>query len=79
MSVQELICDYVKPTSSKLAGHVKLCNLSDCLDDTAVQKTRRVQCHCDSVAYNADHLPFGEGINWNRYFKILQTQKSVAE
>lgn len=27
-SVQELICDDLKPTSSRLAGPVKLCNLS---------------------------------------------------
>lgn len=41
MSVQELIGDDLKPTSSRLAGPVKLCNLSDCLDDTVVQKTQK--------------------------------------
>lgn len=58
MSVQELICDDLKPTSSRLAGPIKLCNLSDCLDDT--EDPEGVRCRCDSV-YNADHLPVGEG------------------
>lgn len=39
MSVQELICDDLKSRSPRLAGPIKLFNLSDCLDDATVQKT----------------------------------------
>lgn len=73
---------FVMIWSPHLQDLLDLSNLATCQIVWMIQqfrRPRRVQCHCDSVVYNADHLPFGEGINCNRYFKILQTQKSVAE
>lgn len=34
IKAQELICAHLEPTSPRLAGLIKHCDLSDCLDDT---------------------------------------------
>lgn len=78
MSAQALTCD---ARGAHLQGFWT-CRTAACQTVWVTQLSRRPrtgQCCWDSAVYNADHLPFGEGISCNRYFKIQQPQKSVEE